>query len=75
MITEWDKLVNGAKFEAIALLDKRNKGSNHTNQREGHLVALRVNVLVDGDGNAIVWTIEPVHIKPGQRAKALLDLL
>lgn len=76
MVTEWEKLINNAKHEAISLLDRRYKGSNGNNQKEGHLVAIRVNVLVDGDGNAIVWTImEPLHVKPGQRAKALLDLL
>lgn len=76
MISEWDKLVANTKNEVTSLLDRRFKGSNGTNQKVGHLVAIRLAILLDGEGNPIVWTIdEPIHVKPGQRAKALLDLL
>ena len=71
MITEWDKLINRIKLETNQRLGiHKNNGV-----RAQTVVAVKVAVLVDCDGNPMAWTVESSNVEPAARAKALLELL
>ena len=54
MITEWDKLVNRIKLEPSQRL---NHQRNNGNQAQS-VVAVKISLLVDCEGNPLTWTVE-----------------
>lgn len=68
MICEWDKLKNRIQLEVTQRL------GNHGNGKD-KVTAIKLVMLVDCDGQPIVWSVESTNIEPGGKAKALLELL
>lgn len=67
MITEWDKLSNRVKLEVSK---KVSNGRDSTKT----LIAVNIALLVDCDGNPLVWTISSDSVEPLSKAKTLLEL-
>lgn len=68
MICEWDKLKNRIQLEVA-------QRSGHNHNGKDKVTAIKVIMLVDCDGQPLVWSIESTNIEPGAKAKALLELL
>lgn len=64
MITDWDKIINRIKSEVAYKLG--------TSKSTGSVVALRLMLMIDCDGNPLIWTVEGKKIEPGYRAKELM---
>ena len=64
MISDWDKIINRIKSEVAYKLG--------TGKSEGSVVALRLMLMIDCNGNPLLWTVEGKKIEPGYRAKELL---
>lgn len=70
MITGWDKLINRIRLETVQrLTHQRNNGT-----QAQAVVAIKISVLVDCEGNPLTWTMESSNVEPGARAKTLLEL-
>lgn len=70
MITDWDKLINRIRLETgQRLTHQRNNGT-----QAQAVVAIKISVLVDCEGNPLTWTMESSNVEPGARARTLLEL-
>lgn len=67
MITGWDKLKNRIQLEVAQRL-----GNNH--YVKDKVTAIKLIMLVDCDGQPLIWSIESTNIE-GAKAKTLLELL
>ncbi len=70
MITEWDKLVNRIKLETNQRLTKQRANGNHPQA----VVAIKVSMLMDCNGDPITWIVDSANVEPAARAKTLLEL-
>lgn len=70
MITEWDKLVNRIRLETTQRLNHQRNNGTHAQA----VVAVKVSLLVDCEGNPLAWCVESSNVEPGARAKTLLEL-
>jgi hypothetical protein len=71
LIAEWDKLINRIKLETNQRLGAH-KGNGVRGQS---VVAIRVVLLVDCEGQPLTWLVESSNVEPAARARTLLELL
>lgn len=70
MIREWDKLINRIQLEVSQRI-----GGHSNNLAKDKVTAIKLIMLVDCEGQPIVWSVESTNVEPGSKAKALLELL